>query len=68
MRDCNADLRAMGAREKVVRAVLRYLSAERDEESAYAAWNVELAEEEISLAARALAQAVGDAPNKPVQW
>jgi hypothetical protein len=60
----------LAAREKLVRAVIRYLSAERDEESAHAAWEVEYAGELVGLAARRLVRAIENGPDdiKPVGW
>ncbi|WP_280389889.1 hypothetical protein [Nocardia wallacei] len=58
------------ARDEVVRAVLRHLSAEVAEESAHAAAEAEYAEELVGLAARRLVRAIENGPDsiKPVGW
>jgi hypothetical protein len=58
------------ARDEVVRAVLRWLSAEITEESAHAAAEAEYAEDLVGLAARRLVRAIENGPDdlKPVGW
>jgi Arc/MetJ-type ribon-helix-helix transcriptional regulator len=58
------------AHGEVVRAVLRYLSAEKAEESAWAGAEREYSEEQVGLAARRLVRAIENGPDsiKPVGW
>jgi hypothetical protein len=58
------------AHNELVQAVLRFLSAEKAEESAHAAAEQEYSEEQVGLAARRLTRAIENGPEsvKPVGW
>lgn len=63
-------MRIIEARERVLSAALRRLSAERgDESKAYYAAEIEYADEMLALAARDLVKAVEESTDsKPIGW